>query len=189
MFPLPCTKTTFVQNVCLSSPEVRFVHLCPQEKDIEPLSLFQRKTLKSILKLSNTAPTPSIYFLCGELPVEANIHRDMFSPFYCVWSNPDTKVHQIVKYLLRNSNEHSRTWSENLKHIARMYEIEDLLVLIQQDPPLKSHFKNYIQTKITVFHEREFRLMATSNSQMRYLNECLPLRTYRQRAPCPVLSF
>ena len=67
---------------------------------LEPLALFQRKILKSILKLSLTAPTPSIHFLTGELPIEGQIHKDIFSTFFCIWSNPDCKVYEIVKYLI-----------------------------------------------------------------------------------------
>ena len=48
---------------------------------LEPLALFQRKTLKSILQLSKTAPTPAIHFLTGELPIEGKVHRDIFSTF------------------------------------------------------------------------------------------------------------
>ena len=84
---------------------------------LEPLTLFHRKTLKSILKLSKTAPTPAIHFLTGELPIEGKVHKDIFSLFYSIWSNPDTKIHEIVKYLLKNNVENSRTWSAHLRKI------------------------------------------------------------------------
>ena len=58
---------------------------------LEPLALFERKILKSILKLSPTAPTAAIHFLTGELPVEGKIHRDVFSNFYSIWCNQDKK--------------------------------------------------------------------------------------------------
>ena len=64
-------------------------------------------------------PTPAIHFLLGELPMEGRIHRDMFSLFYGVWCNPDTKIHQIVKYLLQNSSDSHRTWVINLRHILK----------------------------------------------------------------------
>ena len=63
-----------------------------RSSQLEPLSIFHRKTLKSILKLSITAPTPSIHFLTGELPVEGKVHRDVFSLFFSIWCNPDTKI-------------------------------------------------------------------------------------------------
>ena len=59
---------------------------------LESLSVFQRKTLRSILKLSKTAANCAIYFLCGELPIEGQIHRDIFTLFYTVWANPETKI-------------------------------------------------------------------------------------------------
>ena len=62
-----------------------------RSSNLEPLSIFQRKTLKSILKLSLTAPTPAIHFLTGELPIEGKLHRDVFSLFYSIWANPDLK--------------------------------------------------------------------------------------------------
>jgi hypothetical protein len=108
---------------CLLSPIVK-MHLfrtftCPiirsglysfalREQQISPLSLFHRKVLKSVLTLSKSAPTPAIHFLLGELPMEGKIHRDMFSFFFSVWSNPDTKIHQMIKYILSISPDNSR---------------------------------------------------------------------------------
>ena len=100
---------------CLLSPKLKLyvyrTFICPiarsglssfslRSTQLEPLSLFQRKTLKSILKLSLSAPTPSIHFLTGEFHIEGKIHRDIFSLFYSIWSNPETKIYEIVKYLL-----------------------------------------------------------------------------------------
>jgi hypothetical protein len=86
---------------CLLSPVLK-LHIyitftCPRTRSglasfalrsiqLEPISIFQRKTLKYILKLSITAPIPAIHFLTGELPVEGKIHRDVFSLFYGIWS-------------------------------------------------------------------------------------------------------
>ena len=105
------------------------------------------------LKLSKTAPTPAIHFLFGELPMEGKLHRDMFSLFYSVWSNPDTKIYQIVKYLLSNSGENSRTWAVNLKHISKMYGLEDPLTCLSRDPPPKSQYKENTITTITAFND------------------------------------
>ena len=136
---------------CMMSPKVK-MHLfrtftCPRirsglssfalrSQQISPLSLFHRKILKAFLHLSKTAPTPAIHFIFGELPIEGKIHRDMFSLFYSVWCNPDTKIYQIVKYLLSTSPENSRTWVANLRHISEMYNLEDPLTCLQRDPLL-----------------------------------------------------
>ena len=131
---------------CLMSPVVK-IHLfrtftCPilrsglysfalRTQQLSPLSLLHWKVLKSFLHLSHTAPTPAIHFLLGELLIEGKIHRDMFSLFYSVWCNPDTKIYRIVKYLLTTSSENSRTWAINMRHISKMYQLEDPLSCLQ----------------------------------------------------------
>ena len=173
---------------CSLSPQVKIklyrTYICPITRSglsslvlcknqLEQISVFQRKILKGILHLSKYAPTPSIHFLCSEIPIEGKIHKDIFSLFYSVWSNPNTKVYQIVKYLLQRSNDNSRTWSINLKHLSKMYGIEDPLSCLQRDPPNKSQYKQYISDKINIFHETELRLAAAKNSKMKYLNVSL----------------
>ena len=137
---------------------------------LEPIAIFQRKTLKSILKLSVTAPTPSVHFLTGELPIEGKIHRDIFSLFYGVWANPDTKIYHIVKYLFENTSENSHTWSAHLKHLSKMYGLEDPLLCLRKDPPSKSLYKEHVMTKITAFYENRLRVAAAKNSQMTFFN-------------------
>ena len=132
--------------------------------------IFQRKTLKSILKLNITAPTPSIHFLTGELPIEGKIHKDIFSLFYCVWTNPDTKIHSIVKYLLQNGCENSRTWSAHIRYLSSVYGLEDPLLCLQRSPPSKEQFKELINTRVTAYFERELRKSAHENSLMQYFN-------------------
>ena len=107
------------------------------------------------------------------LPIEGKIHRDMFSLFYGVWCNPDTKIHQIVKYLLSTSSENSRTWVMNLRHISAMYGMEDPLSCLQKSPPKKLAYKELVITKITSFHEKELRMKADNNDLMQYLNVSL----------------
>ena len=141
-----------------------------RSQQIEPISLFQRKTLKSILKLSKTAPTPTIHFVLGEIPIEGLIHRDIFSLFYCVWSNPETKIHKIVKYLLENSNNNSRTGSTNLKHLSVKYNMEDPLTLILSNPPPKHIYMENVKIKILAFYEKYLRTNAAQNSKMKYFN-------------------
>jgi hypothetical protein len=46
------------------------------------LAIFQNKTLRGFLKLSNTSPVPALYFLLGELPAEAIIHINTLATFH-----------------------------------------------------------------------------------------------------------
>ena len=166
---------------CLLSPVVK-LHLyrtfvCPVLRSglsslvvkntlTSPLGIFQRKVLKGVLKVSKQASTAGIHFLTGELPIEAKLHRDVFSVFYSVWINPDTKIHSIVKYLLASSNEDSRTWSMYVRQVSRQYGLEDPLSCLRKDPPTKSTFKLDVDTRIKAFHENEIR----SKSNLKYFN-------------------
>ena len=128
------------------------------------------KILRSILKLSKCSSIPALHFLTGELPVEGKLHRDVFSLFYCSWANPDTKIHDIVNYLLKNSTENSRTWSIFLKQLCQMYGLADPSECLKHDAPKKSEFKGDVATKITAFYEKNLRKKAETNSNMTYLN-------------------
>ena len=92
----PNCQVTPLQNIHVSYPEIRTVKFCIKKKKIDELSLFQRMTVKSFLKLSKSAATPAVHFLLSELPVEGKIHRDMFSLFYQIWFNKDTKILQLL---------------------------------------------------------------------------------------------
>ena len=141
-----------------------------RENMLEPLSIFEQKTLRGVLRLSKTAPNCALYFLCGELPIEGKVHRDIFSLFYSVWANPDTKIYQIVNYLSKNSCENSRTWSEFIKQLSEKYSLDEPSKCLMIDPPQKSHYKEAILTKVTAFYEAELRSEAAQNSCMDYLN-------------------
>ena len=152
---------------CILSPKVK-VHLfrtftCPiirsgissfslRTSDLQNITIFHRKILRGILNLSKCASIPAIHFLLGELPMEAKIHKDIFSLFYSVWSNPQSKIYQIVKYLLETSSENSRTWSIHLRNLCRMYGLKDPLENLKNDPPSKSSYKTEVNTKIQSFH-------------------------------------
>ena len=102
--------------------------------------------------------------------MEAKIHRDMLSLFYSVWTNPDTKIYQIVKIILSEAKDNSSTWAINLRHICKLYSLENPLSCLQKDPPTKSCFKENVRMKISSFHEKELKEQASSNSKMLYFN-------------------
>ena len=149
------------------------------------LTIFHRKVLRGILNLRKSSNIPALYFLLGELPLEGQYHKDIFSLFYNIWTNPDTKIYHIVKHLLETVPENSRTWSAHLRLLARKYCLEDPLETLKSDPLSKSLFKEKVCTKITVFFEKNLREMAANNSRMQYLNVSL---SSLRGSPHPALS-
>ena len=104
---------------------------------MQSLTIFHRKVLRGILKLSKSSNVPALYFLLGEIPIEGQYHKDIFALFYNVWTNPETKIYQVVKFLIENSAPNSRTWSSYVKNLASKYDLEDPTEWIKQDPPSK----------------------------------------------------
>ena len=137
---------------------------------IKSLSIFHRKILRGILNFSKSSCIAPLHFLFGELPIEGQIHRDVFSLFYGVWTNSDTKIYQIVKYLLQSSSLKSRTWSVYVRHLASRYDLTDPLEYLNTSPPTKNNFKEHVITKITSHYEKELREAAKNNSRMKFLN-------------------
>ena len=140
---------------------------------LEPLALFHRKALRGILSLGKFSTTPALHFLLGELPIEGKIHRDIFSLFYSIWRNPDSKIYSIIRYLLDTTQNNSRTWAAHLRYLCTKYNIPDPLESLKKDPPSKEEFKEYILTKISAFFETDMRDKAKNSSSMRYLNVSL----------------
>ena len=138
---------------------------------MKTLSGFHNKTLRGFLKLSSHSPVPGLYFLLGELPIEAKIHLDVFSLFHSIWSNPQTKVHQIVRYILMMTDDSSTTWSAHLRILCKRYSLPDPLSLLENETAWsKTRWKTLTKTNVTVFHEKELRHRALKNSKMEYLD-------------------
>ena len=137
---------------------------------MEQIDIFHRKSLRSFLSLSDRSPVPALFFLFGELPLSAKIHRDVFSLFYGIMSNPKTTVYKIVRYLLEEAPNNSRTWSIYVRNLAKQYGLADPLDMMNQELMSKENFKEMVTTKISAYHEEQQRNRATNNSKMVFLN-------------------
>ena len=66
--------------------------------DIKPMQIFHNKILSGFWKHSFCSPVHRFYFQCEELPIEGRLHIDLLSLFFNIWSNPQTKTHEISQY-------------------------------------------------------------------------------------------
>ena len=148
----------------LSALPIRPVHA-------RSLTIFHHKVLRGFLKLSPTSPTPALYFLTGELPVEATLHINTLSALHNIWSNPDTTVFKIVSYILKMCKSSSTTLSNHIQLLCQKYDLPSPLSLLQTSPPWpKEHWNCLVRTRVTIWHETDLRRKALSNSKMKYLN-------------------
>ena len=97
---------------------------------LKALTSFHLKVLRAILKYSQYSHVVSLYFLLGELPMEASLHLDVFALFWNIWVNPETKVFEVMKYILKMSDNSSVTWSAHGRILFQLYNLPDPLLLL-----------------------------------------------------------
>ena len=110
---------------------------------MKPLTTFHHKVLRAILKFSPYSPIAPLYFLLGEPPIEASLHMDILSLFWNIWVNPQTKVFDVLKYLLMMSDDSSLTWSAHVRIIFQLYHLPDPLILLESTPWPKERLKEH----------------------------------------------
>ena len=133
------------------------------------LTNFHRKVLRGILKLGSRSPIPPLYFLLGEPPIEVTMHLDILTLFWCIWANHQTKIHEIVKYLLKMSDSSSLTWTAHVRILCSLYNLPDPLQLILSPPWSKEKWKNFTQARILSHHEHILRIKASENYKLQFL--------------------
>ena len=95
---------------------------------------------------------------------------DMFALFWNIWSNPQTKTNEIVKYLLKISDAKSVTCTAHLRILFSLYKLPDPLELIHSTAWSKQRWKELIHTKILSHHENVLRAKAAENYKLDFLN-------------------
>ena len=138
---------------------------------LRSLELFQHKVLRGILKLSNSSPTPALFFLLGELPVEGVLHIRTLGLLHNIWCNPNTTVYSMVVYILKMCNSNSTTWANHLQILCLKYGLPSpLSILLQPNACSKEEWNTLVTTRIICWHERMQRSSSLCNSKMTYLN-------------------
>ena len=96
---------------------------------------FQHKIRRGFLKLGPTSPVPCLFFLLGELPIEATLHCNLLALFYNIWVNPPTKIFEMVSYIMKMAYDKSTTWSYHVRLICKKYSLPDPLKLNKRGKP------------------------------------------------------
>ena len=141
------------------------------------LEIFQKKTLRGFLKLSKSSPTPALFFLFGELPIEGLLHIRTLGLFHNILSNPSCTVFLMIKYILMMSSSNSTTWANHVQLLCLKYGLPCPLSLLRQSEATpcicKEDWNILVKTRVTVWYERELRNQALQNSKIKYLNVSL----------------
>lgn len=117
--------------------------------------------------------------------MEAFLHLDILALFWSIWANPQTKVYEILKYLLMMCDSASITWSAHIRLLFQQYSLPDPLMLLNGEPWSKERWGVHMKTAVTAYHEGSLREKAAGNSKLNFLNVQTIGLTGR---PHPVLS-
>ena len=131
---------------------------------------FHHKVLRGILKLSPYSPVAPLYFLLGELPIEATLHLGVLALFWNIWANPKTKAFEVLQYLLKMYNSSSLTWSAHARLLFQQYNLPDPLSLLSTPAWPKQRWKDHTQAAVSSYHETIWRQRAAQNSKLQFLN-------------------
>ena len=93
-----------------------------------------------------------------------------YSLFWNIWSNPRTKIFEVVKYLLMMSDNSSLTWSAHIRIVFQMYQLPDPLQLLHSTPCSKNRWKSHTSTAVLSHHEKFWRQKSSKNYKLQYLN-------------------
>ena len=63
--------------------------------------------------------------------MEATLHLDVLSLFWNIWSNPNTKTFEVLRYLLAMADKNSLTWSA---HVRILFQIHSLFLTVHPGP-------------------------------------------------------
>ena len=137
---------------------------------MESLELFQRKVLRSFLGFSARSPIPGIHFVLGELPIAGQLATESLSLFWNLWSNHDSLVFKVAKYILIHANKNSRCWCIFVRHLTRQLGLPDPLHLLQNAPPSKDSWMNTCNDLVYKLHLQTLRGNAQQNSRLIWLN-------------------
>ena len=130
--------------------------------------------LRGFLKLSPSSPIPALFFLLGELPVEAVLHIRTLSLLHNILSNPSTTVFSMMKYILMMCKNNSTTWSNHVRLLCLKYNLPPSLSILQSPHAWsKEAWKDLVHSKVTIWHEKNLRTISLTNSKMSYLNVLL----------------
>ena len=137
---------------------------------MKSITSFHHSSLRGFLKLSPAAPIASLYFLLGEPPLEATLHMDVLSLFWNIWSNPQTQLFNVLRYILMMTDNKSLTWAAHVRILCQTYNLPDPLLLLDGGLWPKQRWKTHIQAKILAHHEADLRKKALTNSKLNFLN-------------------
>ena len=104
--------------------------------------------------------------------MEASLHLDILSQFSNIQVNPQTKVFEVLKYLLMMADSSSLTQSAHVTLLFQLYKLPDSLVQHNSQSWPKETWKQHTKAAIISHHEATVRQTASRKNKRRKTPPC-----------------
>ena len=140
-----------------------------KKKDIAPLDLHLRTTLRYLQHLPKSTATPAIHLLSGVLPVEAYIHIDTLTFFRSTISRAHSIERQLIERQLVMKSIDDSSWVSYVRNMLSMYKLPSAFTLLE-NPPSKDKWRITVKKSVSSFWKQKLVEEATTKTTLSYIN-------------------
>ena len=100
------------------------------QKDIADISLYDKRLLKQIQHLPDKTADAAVYLMLGEPPIQAEIHRRLFTIFGSITRNYESVENQLAWRQLSVKTNSSHSWFIMVKSLVERYSLPSIYDLL-----------------------------------------------------------
>lgn len=130
-----------------------------KDDSMKILQQFQETVIRRMFKVRDKASITPLLDISGIEPVEASLHKQVFSLFYNFWLNPETPSSKLNKLILQNPEKYKKMnyWPNHVRDLCDKYNLPSPLKLLSEKIPSKEAWKSYIEKKINSYHQNKMK--------------------------------
>ncbi|CAG2225294.1 unnamed protein product [Mytilus edulis] len=128
--------------------------LLPDNKHLEPLEVFYRKSIKQILSLPNNTADAAIYTIAGVIPLQGIIHKAALNIYNKICGMESSVEKDLAERQLSISGFNSKNWFSKIRCLLAQYNLPSAHELIQ-NPVSRYRWKANVKKAVdNVWHEQ-----------------------------------
>ncbi len=128
--------------------------LCVEGQQLARLRDWENWILRVIFRVKDNASVWGLFANAHILPIEGHYHKSVLGLFYNAWLNKSNPATNLIKDTLEEKDGKG-FWAVHLKKICERYRIPHPKELLQEDPPEKTQWRDYVDKKVKAYHEEK----------------------------------
>ena len=139
------------------------------QTDIDELSLFHRKTLRSFQSFAQCTANSAVHLLLGILPVEPEIHKRQLGLLYSILTGENSKLLDIMDRQLIMQDENSHSFFIKVKNLLELYDLPSITNL-RTTLPTKYQWKKSVKDAVHNAWTQKLKEDLENKSTMKFCN-------------------